>query len=223
MNFKVIFTCIVIFSYSCDDKCGQDIKLGELELADVTKEFLPYAGDETLVFEDQAGNKHTLRSKEGRKIEDFRLIVNTLCRGNIEKVSLDDQQIYYQIQREQIAFEDLSGNQVYYVELTTGFEQASQIDSLALYDMLSVYPLMEGNALGNINIMTLERLNTVSSSHKQGFLNHSTFIGDTTLFGRDFKEVYESNPWEGRITYYNRTKGVIALITDENKYWVLSD
>ena len=224
MKIKVIIACLAILMYSCDDdECGKDINLGELELAETTREFVPYSGEEVLIFEDNRGNKHILKSKEGRQSFDTRLVLSTLCRGNVDILTFDDQEEYYQTQNEQVVFYDQLGNQIFYIDLLTLFEEANQSDSVAIYDLLSVHPSIDEHTFGSLNIITSERQNEVSSSFEEVVLNNSMFIGDTVLFGREFKEVYRSSSLKGRSTFYNRINGVIAFKFNENEYWVLVD
>lgn len=220
----VILTCLTVFLYSCDDNdCGEDINLGSLKLTETTQQFMPYAGDEVLTFEDNEGVQHILKSKEGRKTFDTRLVVSTLCRGDVALLDFDDQEQYYQSQSEEIVFYDQSGDQVFYINSATSFEEASQLDSIAIYDQLAVYSSIGNSLFGDISIITSERQNTVSSSWSETVLNDTRFIGDTVLFGREFTQVYQSSPFEGRYAYYNPLNGIVAYEFNEGEYWVLVD
>ncbi len=223
MRIKAVITYLAILMYSCDDECGEDINLGKIELAETTQEYVPYTGEEVLIFEDNTGVRHTLNSTEGRKSYDTKLVLNTLCRGNVDKLSFDDQQEYYQSQREEIIFYDQSGNQIFYIDLMILFERIGQSDSVAIYDLLSVHPSVNGSTFGNLNIVTSERQYEMSPSFKEVVLNNSMYIGDTVLFGKEFSEVYRSSSLDGRHTFYNRKKGVLAFVFNENEYWVLAE
>ena len=215
---------LAIFMYACDlDQCGDDINLGKIDLDNVTRNFVPYSGNEVLTFEDQDGVQHKLTSQEGRQLFDTRLVLNTLCRGSVEKLNFDDQEEYYQTQREEIVFFDQTGNQVFYIDLFTLFEEADQPDDVAIYDQLSVHPSVRGFTFSDLNIVTKVRQNELSSSFEEVVLNGSTFIGDTVLFGREFKSVYRSATQDGQSTYYNQTEGVVAFDFGGDEYWVLVD
>jgi len=223
MTKRFAITSLCILMYACDiDQCGDDIDLGRLDLDQTTQGFVPYSGDETLIFEDHNGVKHQLRSREGRQLSDTRLVVNTLCRGNIEKLNFDDQEEFYQTQRMQIAYFDQSGNQIFYIDLLTLFEEAEQPGAIAIYDLLSVYPSVGSFTSGDLNIITKVRQNELSPSFEEVVLQGSDYVGDTVLFGKEYKDVYRSAPLEEEITFYNRTEGVIAFVFGEDEYWVLS-
>lgn len=215
---------LAIFMYACDlDQCGDDINLGKLDLDNISRDFVPYTGNEVLTFADQNGNRHTLTSQRGRQEFDTRLVLNKLCRGNIEKLDFDDQEEYFQTQREEIVFFDQSGNQAFYIDLFTLFEEADQPDAVAIYDQLSVHPSLRGLTFASLNVITKVRQNELSASYKNVLLNGSTFIGDTVLFEREFQEVYQSGLFDGRSTFYNRTEGVVAFDFGKGAYWVLTD
>jgi len=221
-RFAVASLCILMCA--CDiDQCGNDIDLGRLDLDETSQGFVPYSGDETLTFEDHNGVKHQLTSREGRQVSNTRLVVNTLCRGNIEKLNFDDQEEYYQTQRMQIAYFDQSGNQVFYIDLLTLFEEADQPGAIAIYDLLSVNPSIGDFTIGDLNIITKARQNELSPSFEEVVLQGSAYVGDTVLFGKEYKDVYRSALLEDEITFYNHTEGVIAFVFSEDEYWVLSD
>jgi hypothetical protein len=223
MKTNIAIACITLLMYSCsDDECGEDINLGTLELAESTTSFLPYSGDEILVFEDNAGTRHSLTSKEGLQLSDTRLVVNTLCSGNFDKLNFDDQEEFYQTQNQQVVFYDESDNQIFYIDINTLFE-TNQSASVAIYDLLTVHPSVNGATFGNLNIITSERQHEISPSFKEVVLNDSRFIGDTLLYGKAFGEVYKSATYEGRFILYNRTEGVIAIIFNDDEYWVLAE
>jgi hypothetical protein len=222
MRIKVIIVFFTMFIISCDtDQCAEDVNLGKLELAEESRQFIPYSGNEVLTFEDSMGNIHILTSKLGRQILDTKSILRTLCRGDVELLTFDDQEEYYESQYEEIVFYDQSGNQIFYIRLTISFEEADQTDSVAIYDYLTVNPSVEGKSFISLRIITSERQNSVSATWQDMVLNNTRFIGDTVLFGREFEEVYSSSALDDNLTFYNRFNGVLAFVFNEDDYWVL--
>lgn len=63
-----------------ESECGDNIRLGGYELSDTTQAYLPYTGNETLVFES---GMPKLTSSEGLVEVDMTLFVNELCRIRI--------------------------------------------------------------------------------------------------------------------------------------------
>lgn len=218
MKLKAIIFLSILLLYSCG-KCDKDIFLGEFKLTEASRQSIPYSGNEVLVFEDNHGMQHQLTSLKGRELLKSKMIVRTPC----DEGFLDKQHLYYDTQREQVVYFDSSGNQIFYIDLTTQFEDANDIDDIAVYDFLLVDTSLKGNFNGRIEIITEERQNTVSEFHKNEFWNQSVFLGDTTVFGRDFKDVYVGTSGDNRSIFYNKVKGVIAFKINENEFWVLKD
>ncbi len=217
MKFIILLIISGLFLNSCN--CGADIKLGEFNLTETSTQFVPYSGKEILVFEDDKGVEHILKSKAGIDLMDSKMTVRTIC----DEGTFSKQYQYYETQREQIVFFDALGNQIFYVDLTTQFEDAGDLDSLAIYDFLMIDSGIDGNFNGRIEIITEERQNQVSSSHRNEFWNQSDFLGDTTIYGREFKGVFMSTTNEGKSIYYCKEKGVIAFRITDEEYWVLKN
>ena len=147
----------------------------------------------------------------GRESFDTKLVINTICRGSVAKLDFDDQQEYYQTKREQVVYQDQFGTQIFYIDLTTQFEIADQLDTIPIYDHISVYAGIDNYTYGNVNIITSERQYEASPSWKEVVLNNTVFIGDTVLYGKEFKEVYQGKELDGRVVFYSRIQGVIAF------------
>lgn len=211
-----IFLSIIIFQSCCN--CGPDILLGEFDLAEESVRFVPYTGNEILVFTDNEGKEHKLYSPNGKKIMQTTLKVKTTCDEGL----INKQHLYYRIQREQVAFYDETNKQVFYTDLTTFSEDNQNSDSIAIYDLLQVDSGIDGDFNGQIKIITKERQNHVSSYHKDTW-HCSEFLGDTILYGREFKNVYKGNVNLNRNIYYNGEKGVIAFEISDTTHWVLKN
>lgn len=218
MKIKVILLLSVLFYFSCG-KCGENKRLGAYNLAESSRQHIPYSGSETLIFEDNEGIRYRLTSNDGRILLDSRLIVRELC----EEGMFDQQYEYYDSQREQIAYFDSIGNQIFYMDLFTHFEDAADLDSIAIFDYLLVNTALKGSFNGQIDIVATERQNQVSDRFKNEVLNHSTFLGDTTLYGEPFTNVYVGTSGEDKSIYYNKTRGVLAFRISEEEYWVLKN
>jgi hypothetical protein len=193
--FKIVLLVSAIFLYSC--KCDKSVKLGVFKLTDASIQSVPYTGNETLIFEDNEGIEHRLTSRMGRELKEASMIVGTLC----DEGTFDKQYQYYETQRDQVAYFDDLGKQIFYVNLTTQFEDKDEIDSIAIYDFLTVTSGINGENTGEIQIITAERQNHVSEFHKNEFWNVSDFIGDTLIFGEPFVDVYKSTTSQGNSIY----------------------
>lgn len=219
----LIYILFLINFYSCN-RCEPDINLGKLDLAEESKLFIPYNGNETLVFEDNNGDRHQLTSMKGLELLSTETIVRTICYHDF----LDQQNLFYETQREQIAFFDANDKQIFDVDLLTYAEIYSDndsidIDFIPIYDFLLVSPMINGIFSGDIRIITKERKNHVSAYLKEEFWPLSRYIGDTIIYEREFKNVYKSSMDSVRQVFYNKEKGLIAIGLSKNEYWVLVD
>ena len=212
---KIILILSIVFLYSC--KCEPSLKLGEFNLTVASMQFVPYTGNEILVFEDNDGFEHKLKSKVGRELKDLVMRVRTIC----DDGTFDKQFQYYEIQRYQIAYFDSLDKQIFYTDLTTHFEDADDLDSIAIYDFLRVSSVIDGSPNGEIEILTDERQNHLSVFYRNEMLRESDFLGDTIIYGKEFKDVFKSTTSQGKSIFYSKEKGVVAFKMTEEKYWVL--
>jgi len=206
----------ILFLFSCGEDCPPDITLGEFPLSDTSIVFIPYSSTDTLIFADQIGNEQFL-SSNGIVQSEINNIVRTICSDGL----LDGQQELYKVQIFDIAFRDSFGigNQIFNLTLTTSSEVAESPDANAVFDLLNV----SASGFDNLRIITDERQNQVSDNFRDNFLNLSEFLGDTTLFGKNFKDVYEEKSDNGSVLYFNKHRGVVALKFNALEYWVLRD
>ncbi len=212
----LIFSLIPFLLISCNE-CGDSIQLGAIALAEASIDFVPYTSNQTITFVDNSGTRHTLHSINGIQITEGNMTVRTLCQEGF----LDAQKLFYDTQRLQIAFFDSSGVQIFYVDLTTAFEDSFDIDSIAIHDIIRVSSSLYGHHYGGIQIITEDRQFSTSDFYKNELLGISEYVGDTTLYERFFEDVYKGRSLEGREIYYNNTKGVLAFIINTDEYWVL--
>jgi len=219
MQFKITFIfSLAILLYSCSE-CEDSILMGEFQISEESKAFVPYSGSETLMFEDNTGTIHELKSQRGRVLEASKLIVRTLC----EKSFLDRTEQFFNTEREQLAYFDNEGNQIFYTDLFPQSEDRDNIDSISIYDQLTISAVVNGSSVGNIKIITEELQNQVSETHRNDFVQHSRLIGDTTLYERPFTGVFVDVTGEGKGIYYNKEKGVLAFKLSEEEFWVLQE
>jgi hypothetical protein len=215
-NFLIIFLSVCVFTTCRVSECGSDIRLGGYQLADESKQYIPYIGNEILVFIDEKGVEHTLHSTKGLELTETRSIARATCNNGF----LDTQYEYYDSQREDIVFIDSFGNQIFFVDLLTHIENDKNTDLCVIYDFLLVDSGINGDFNGQIRIVTKERNNQLNSIQRDK-LNLSEFIGDTILYDREFRNVYKGKVSENRNIYYNKEKGVIAFEISIDKHWVL--
>jgi uncharacterized protein YrzB (UPF0473 family) len=214
--YLITFLSVCVFTACQLGECGSDIRLGEYQLAEESKQYIPYIGNEILVFIDEKGVEHKLSSTKGLVLTETRSIARTICDNGL----LDNQQEYYDSQREEIVFIDSLGNQIFFFDLLTYIENDENKNSYVIYDFLLVDSGINGNFNGQIRIVTKERDNQLTSTQRNE-LNLSEFIGDTILYDMEFSNVYKGKVSENRNIYYNKEKGVVAFEISIDQYWVL--
>ncbi len=221
MNLKTVFLLLTVLLLlnSCTE-CEDNVLAGEFKLSETSLDFVPYTGSEILTFVDDEGNEHALNSEKGKVLESTRMIVRELCDAGF----LDKSEMFFNIEREQIAYLDETGRQIFYTDLLTAFEDDENLDSIAIYDQLYLTANVDSSYIGEIRIITDVRQNEVSDIHKENFrFNETRLIGDTTLYEQTFTEVFVNITNEGKGIYYNKEKGIVAFKLSEEKFWVLKN
>ncbi len=223
LKTTLLIIAVTLF-FSCG-KCGLSINLGEFLLKEESKEFFVYDNNQILIFEDQDGNDQKLVVDNEKAIYEINMIVRTLCEEGI----IDSQHEYYKTLNQQISFKDSSERRIIALELVTHFEDADDIDSIAVYDVIGVRGnLFNGDefiARTSCNIITSIHQNSISDEHRNIFEEEASFIGDTILFGTEFKEVFKSNSRSTPVPstiFFSKIDGVVMIYVDDNNYLKLS-
>ena len=222
--FIPVIVIVMFLGESCG-KCGKSIKLGDMPLAASSREFVPYNGNEELIFKDNLGVEHKLHSVKGKELTNTRSNGKALCLNG----TLDHQYEYYDSQIEEIAFEDINNKTIFWIRLSTMVLNDEVTDENTIFDYITVNGgIYDSNYEispfgGRLNIVTREIQNQLTPEQEQMFEVNNRYIGDTTLYNKSFQNVYTSKIEDGsKNIYYNKSKGLIALgATDE--FWVLSN
>ncbi len=203
---------VFLLTSGCD--CEKDIEVGRFQLTEASTRFIPYEGTETLVFEDQDGQRYSLTSTEGRVAADRSLPVRELCSEGF----FDNQSAVYRTQYEEVVFATANDEARITAQLRTQAENAERLEDIAVYDLLTVQVGTEGFG-GTLNLLVMEKQNQVSAAQR-AMLNLAHFVGDTTLYGREFPDVYRSESGSGKL-FYNTQAGVLAIVRSDSAHWVL--
>lgn len=218
-NIIIILIHAFLLSSCFRGECGSHVRLGEIKLSNESRKYIPYNGNETLIFVDEHGVNHKLKSEKEKELSEIQSVARELCSNGF----LDHQYEYYDTQTEEIVFQDSLGKQIFYARLSTIVEPNDDSEKNAIIDYLTIPSGIYGMNTGVINIVTLERKNEITP-YQQKILNLSESIGDTTFFNREFKDVYKGKGKnEDNFIYYNKELGVIAFSITKDKYWVLKN
>ncbi len=121
-----------------------------------------------------------------------------------------------------LSYTDTLGNRIS-VQLATTFEDVSNVDSIAIFDYLEVgYSNPQAVSVYLTNVTEYQK-NVVSAGFLAQGYHSNQFIGDTTLYGIAFSDVYTNVSNTDLSLFYNKEKGVLALRISADKYWVLKD
>ncbi|MEO1588810.1 MAG: hypothetical protein AAFS00_16085, partial [Bacteroidota bacterium] len=154
MKKNIFLLPFILLLTACE--CGPGISLGSFFLAEESKAFVPYTGNETLVFEDQDGGIHRLTAPKGREVFSSNLTVRELCQNGL----FDVQTEYFESDREQVAFYDSLNNFIFYTDLIVRSETIDTMGTIAIYDYLAVDGNLNGTSFRAVEIVTQERENT---------------------------------------------------------------
>ncbi|MCF6361007.1 MAG: hypothetical protein L3J29_09630 [Cyclobacteriaceae bacterium] len=217
-HYKTLLFYLLILSFvSCE--CGESVNLGDLPLEEGSLDFLTYDGSEKLVFIDEKSEENVLFSKGDSIL--FKL--NVYGEKECDKGRFDKKNKYYLKDNYEVYFYDKDDNYVFHLNITTKSAAETEEAEFILFDILSV-DFYKTTSL-DLDYIISDRGNQIPDSYKNNLLNLPTFIGDTTLFNKPFKEVYFVKDKYGEnpnsILFYNFQKGLIAIQFDTEKFWVL--
>jgi hypothetical protein len=209
---------IIIISFlliSCN--CDPDVLLGDVTLMDTTKNKFPYSGNETLVFVNQNEQEIKYFGKNSKEIKPIRLVAAVTC----SEGKFDNTEEFFNSEIETVTFSDQDGNQKFYTELSVRSDNNIFAGTnTVFYDYLSIATsYAEDFNVGDISLIVDDRGNQINTEEQS--LGLSRYIGDTVLFERPFKEVYESSNQSQSPTFFNYAQGIVAYQPTDSTYLVL--
>lgn len=214
-----IFSCYLLCCYGCET-CDPSIGLGSLPFSDNSRSYFSYNGTEPLAFLDEQGLEHQLTSTNGIDSAEYDMIVATLC----DAWPNAPQNLYYRVQSLNLEYSDSLGNQIR-IGLHTNFEDTGNADSVAIFDWLEVGFVHSLQGYSGLSLVTEQRQNMVSTfilGSNSGY-NSNRFVGDTTLFGRPFIDVFTNGTTSDYRIFYTKKKGLIAIAFAAGSYWLLKE
>lgn len=213
-----LLICLSTVLWSCE--CGPDIELGQIPLAEASRAMMAHDSTQTLIFLDSAGQERRFSYASSRISSAASLPINILC----EESLLDNQMEYYRTEREEIQFQEVGTENGFGLSLYTMFEEKGSVDSIALYDILSLSLWIKDQALPTFNLITTVHQSEVSQAHRQDLWQEARFIGDTSLQGKTYQEVYQSSVGpQGQLLLYNAEDGLLALVFSPENTWLRKD
>lgn len=218
--FKIVLSIVIIgilFSYSgCEEPCGEHVLIGDLSLSSTSLEFLPYQGDEVLVFKDSLGNEVLFNSASGLQVSTKQLFFETLCFQRL----LSSQGTYYNAESRSIQFTNYDSTITF--DLSLEFETFSNDfnnpDSLFIYQSLFIKNISQGSLM----IMTDQEDDFPQSSANQ-IQENFVLLDSLTLLNATYLNVYMDAFQDPAVLYYNRKFGIVAFTDPQGVRYVLKE
>ena len=174
-----------------------------------------WTGKEVLFFKDSLGNEQEYFSEKGKFINSKLVLgVNILCDSGF----LDRQIEYFNAESQVINFaKRFDARYSLQLHLSTSFD--GQKDSALIYDRFS---LSFSNGINGSNIdLYSNREKPLPDSIKKRFNIYHKFVADTTILGKNFKNVYYSTGSLDKAAVYFQKNKMIIGFKDAGKTWLL--
>lgn len=220
MKIKIltIFSVIIIANSCIDDNVQNDFYcevegryLGDFPLTAQTESLLPYEIGKSLVFVDSLGNETIFYEEEplNQEIEDRN--VRTVCGGSWLDVHEFD---YYTEHKKRATYYSNDINARLYISAFKSYFEVTDT-SFIPYDYFTLSVDWSNFQLGYMDDGS--DISTYSPFLKEEWVTET--IGDTTLLGRSFSNVFKSK-FETNPIYYSKTTGLAAFRSHDNVFWV---
>jgi hypothetical protein len=191
--------------------CGKSISLGTLKFADSTKNlYSNLTGKEILVFKDSLGNEQEFSSKTSKSIAiDYRFTTKVLCDSGV----FDKQTEYFNVENHFIDFTNANRG---YFRLILSMDTTSRKDGFIFYDQFSVE--FSG---ADFSLISQREKPIPATWEGWATLKSPNFVADTTIMGKNFKNVfYATDDYYQSAIYFQKTKMIIGL-KGAGKTWLL--
>lgn len=204
-----LLACFTLFvgCGGCGDLCPPDEKVGEIDLDEDTKAWLPYDGTETLIFSDQDGNELSITAINGKEESIDMACVKQIC---TEPDDFDPNSTCEFYDAESIRF--TFGNLDNFLADIGCFSEVVRPESEEFYQVLNV-TVSYGNAIGTGKLLTKtipEQAITLADVNQD---NPFTLIPSVTLNGQTYNEVLKSEDVNLTV-YYSKSQGLVGFETD---------
>ncbi len=208
MKYFILILSILAIS-NCKTDCPPDNKTGTLELADETKAFNPYVGDEHLFFKNDAGDEIELYAPDGLVIGQDNLCYEVTCTE--PKFGSPTSCNYYEAESNRIFFTD--DNQDIGFDLALFSEVLRQNETLFFDEVMMSFSTENANGLGAI--VSKVRFSEPYDSTEFNIQNWLTFLPEVY----DFVDVYV---YEGEFLnfFYTKELGLVGFEVDGDT-WLL--
>ena len=220
--FSLLFILTIASLSSCSlsifdsSQCGKNKLLGTLQLADSTKNlYAHWTGKEVLFFKDSLGNEQEYFSERDKRIL-FKqpVVVKTLCDSGF----LDKQTEYFDSEAHYLDFVPRNNTKgSLHIQLsTTTIEKNS---TFIIFDLFSAN-FSTGTGSSPIELAVARDNSSANNLHNQ-FKSNAQFVADTTILGKNFKDVFYTTNEKANIALYFQKTNMVIGFKDGEKTWIL--
>jgi len=212
MNKIKIFSILslLLLTTSCFH-CPDDEKIGELELTSKSKSFIPYQGDQTLIFISETGEELSFKSHDGGiREENNKISIYKKC----TEFKYDGDSTYQYFDSESIfaVYFSEDGTLVINIGLYTNILRP---ETETFYDKLVVDVTREGT-IGRAEIVTDIRFEGDYEESEFNIDSPFEYVSSVTLNGVTYTDIYQSELFGDARIFYNKTQGLVGFITYES-------
>jgi hypothetical protein len=192
--------------------CGKSILLGTLKFADSTKNlYSNWTGKEILIFKDSVGNLREYFSERNKQINlKNRLHIKTLCDSGF----IDKQIEFFESESHITDFVSQTATSTLHLDLFSD-NFGENKDSVILFDRFSA-----GFNNARVQIISV-RDKPIPLDVIAWTSSGTSFVADTTILGKNFKNVfYSTSDYYKSAIYFQKTKMIIGY-KEAGKTWLL--
>jgi len=207
LHLLALFAFFQLF-VGCGDLCPPDEKVGEIDLHDDTKAWMPYDGTETLIFSDQNGNEFSVTAINGKEESIDMACTKQIC---TEPDDFDPNSTceFYDSEAIRFTFANLTNfvaDILYHSEVVRG-------DAEEFYQALRISVSLGETNLGMGQLITKTIPEQTISPEQIGHDNPFTLIPSVELNGVIYNEVLKSEDISMTI-YFSKSQGLVGFETD---------
>ncbi|HIP48385.1 MAG TPA: hypothetical protein EYG92_05405 [Lutibacter sp.] len=210
-NFFVGLILLLSITNSCTVNCPDDVKIGEIDLAEQSLEFFPYEGKPILFFKNELGEELKFTT-EGVISEVNRIAIYKIC----TEFKYDGQSTYeyYEGKTKAVVFFDTDNHYAINYGL---FTNTLRPEKELFYDKL----IVDINAVGSIGRGELITAIRFSESYDEAEFNLDSpveLITEITLNNITYTQVYQTESYDGRQAYFTKSQGIVGFIHKGHTY-----
>jgi len=205
-----VFLSSLLF-FGCPQNCPPDEKVGEFDLKAETLSYVPYDGNEKIIFKNSSGDSLIFEAVDGKVITREQLCVKVICTE--QKIKGESTCEYIASETHSLLFRDAT--QSFLLDILIGTDMNAS-ESENFYSFFR---------LGFSSDNSISTAGKITEIHFNGtFNNDATVINDflmekdeITLNGITFNNVlcYEENPVK---YFYTKDQGLVGFITPTDTY-----